>query len=176
MAIAAAIRGKINNYRRWVLTGVPLLIIVIVAGALIYNYLPRGTKAEQAARETKRANEAFVKGDKKKALEHAKKALADQPDNITNIQMVANLIGTDDPGAAKQYYAQALDKYKQQNNLGGAHTTAVNYWVAARFAQLAGKNSQAIQYYQQVIKTADPSSSYEQGLAAQAPLEIKDLQ
>lgn len=178
MAVAAATKGKIKNHSNFILVfGVPLLVIVIVAVALIYhNHVSESNKVAQADQERRLANKAFLKGNKAQALEHAKKALADQPNNISNIQMVANLMNSENPSAAKQYYVQVFDKYKQQNDIGSAHTTAVNYYVAARFAQQAGEISQAKQYYQDVIKTARPSNSYEQSLAKQASAELKVLQ
>lgn len=170
MALAVVVKSKVKNHRSKFVVGC-LLIVVIVAGVLIYT-----TNNHSATQETELSNAAFIKGNKALALKHAKKALAKDPNNIDNILLVANLTKAEDPGAAKSYYAQAFEKFKQQNNPDAPGKSAVIYWAAAGLAQQAGETSQAIKYYKMVIQAADPSDSYQQSLAKQARVQLSRLQ
>jgi Tfp pilus assembly protein PilF len=183
MVSIAATKGKIKNHPKFVLVlGLSLLIIcAIVAGALIYNHVSKTSKAAQTSKvapinqETVLSNQAFIKGNKAQALEHAKEALTKDPNNVDNVLLVANLTKAENPSAAKQYYVQAFDTFKQQNNPDAPGKSAVTYWAAAGLAQQAGETSQAKKYYQEVIQTASPDS-YQQSLAKQSQAELAGLQ
>ncbi len=172
MVAVGVVKSKVKNHPKFV-AGC-LLIVIIAAGALIYAH-NRGSAAS-ATQETEQSNKAFVKGNKALALEHAKKALAKDPNNIDNILLVANLSKTQDPAATKKYYAQALAKFKQQNNPDAPGKSAVVYWAAAEMARQAGETTQAKQYYKQVIQTANPSDSYQKSLSDQSQAELGGLQ
>jgi Tfp pilus assembly protein PilF len=178
MVSVATFKGKINNHRpKFVLVlGLSLLIIsAIVAGVLIYNHESKSNKAARANKQAELSNEAFSKGSKAQALEHAKKALAEEPNNIDNILLVANLTKAENPSAAKQYYVQALDKFKQQDNPDVPGKSAVTYWAAAGLARQAGETDQAKKYYQEVIQTASLSDNYQQSLVEQSRAELARL-
>ena len=108
MVSIAATKGKIKNHPKFVLVlGLSLLIIVaIIAGVLIHNHVSKSNKLAQAHKaaqinqETVLSNEAFLKGNKAQALEHAKKALAKDPNNVDNVLLVANLTQAENPSAA----------------------------------------------------------------------------
>lgn len=183
MVSIATLKGKINNHPKFVLVlGLSLLIIsAIIAGVLIYNHASKSkpvqaNKAAPINQETVLSNQAFLKGNKAQALDHAKKALAKDPNNVDNILLVANLTQAANPSAAKQYYVQALDTFKQQNNPDVPGKSAVTYWAAANLAQQAGETSQAKKYYQEVIQTASPSDSYQQSLVKQSQAALAGLQ
>jgi tetratricopeptide (TPR) repeat protein len=168
-----------NSPKLLAVLGVTLVVAFAVLGlALINNSTttPKGTKLEQANQYALMANQALKKGNETEALMDDKKALAIEPNNVGNIMLVANLTEKENPELAKQYYTQAFDKYNQQNNLASPKMTAVNYWGAANLAEQAGEISQAKQYYQQVIKTANPANSYEQELAQKSQAQIEKLQ
>lgn len=180
VVVSAPRKGKIKSLPKSVqVLGLFLIIICVVAiGGLIYNHSHslRVSKTTQARQEIDLANETFQRGDKIQALEHAKKALTNNPNSVSNILLVANLTQPKDASLATQYYIQALNKFKQQNNLESASVTAVQYWIAAHLAQRAGEINQAKQYYQEVIKMASSSNSYEQSLARQSQVELEALQ
>jgi tetratricopeptide (TPR) repeat protein len=148
---------------------------LVIAGAIVFVFMHH-SKTSQANQEINLSNAAFSRGNKTEALIYAKKALADQPNKISNIMLVANLTNTESPSEARQYYIQALNKFKQQNNIGSTGTTAVSYWAAATMAERANETGQAEQYFKDVIKTSSSSNSYEQTLAKQSQVELESLQ
>lgn len=172
MATVATTGSGQKNHRKFLVAlGVCLLvIIVVVAGVLIYK-----NSHKSYNQEVDLANQAYIQGNKAQALDHAKKALVKDPNNINAILLVANLSKTEDPGAAKQYYAQALSAMKQQNNPDVPGKSALTYWAAAELARQTGETSQAVKYYQQVIQAANPSDDYDQTLAVQAKTELASL-
>ena len=125
--------------------------------------------------ETDAANKALLDKNTSLALEHAKKALAEDPNDIDRINAVASLTKEGNPEEAKSYYAKALGLFKDVNNLDNANQiqTATTYWAAAGLAENAGNIDQAKQYYAKVIKVAKLSDSYDKDIArkSQAALE-----
>jgi Tfp pilus assembly protein PilF len=171
MATLANSGSGLNNHRKFkVALGVFLLVVVIGAGALIYKNTHKSYNQEADL-----SNQAFMQGNKTQALDYAKKALAKEPNNVDAILLVANLTKAQDPSAAKQYYGQALDAFKQQNNPDAFGKPALTYWSAGELARQAGQTSQAIKYYQRFIQTASPSDSYQQSLVKQAQAELASL-
>jgi hypothetical protein len=160
-----------------------MIIVLVLAGLGVGSYagyklykqdtLPASTKANQ---ETAKLNEALLNHNRAQALVDAKKALADEPANLDNILAVAYLTQAQNPNEAKQYFMQAFNEFKQQNNPDVAGKSAGTYWAAAGLARQAGEISQAKQYYQEVMKAANPSNSYEQSLAEQSQAELRRLQ
>lgn len=172
--------GKTKKLSTFTKTSIVLLLFIFlaVAGIIIYKHLnmPKLSKIELASQEKSDANAALTKGDNKQALTYAKMALKDQPNNLSNIMLVANLENANNPSEAHYYYNLALNLYQQQNPISSSNTKAVNYWVLAHLAQQVGNTSLAKQYYQDVINTANPSISFEQSIALKSQSEIKDLQ
>jgi Tfp pilus assembly protein PilF len=153
-----------------------LIALIVVGGAYaVYKHdaVPASTKASQ---ETKMTNEDLLKNNKAQALVDAKKALANNPSNVENILAVASLTQAENPSQAEQYYIEAYNVFKEQNNPDVSGKSAETYWAAAGLAEQAGESSQAKQYYQEVIQVANPSNSYEQSLAQQSQVALKRLQ
>lgn len=152
-----------------------LVLAVVGGGYAVYEryFVPTSVKITQ---ETALLNKAATQRDTAQALEHAKKILSYEPNNINAITTVAYLEQSSNPRQAKQYFAQALAEYKKQNNPDVSGKTAETYWAAAGLAMQAGQTAQAKHYYQQVITAAKPSDKYEQSLAAQSQAALKSLQ
>lgn len=170
MATLADSGSGFKNHRKFIALLGAVFLVVIVAVALIYK-----NNHNLYSRETNLSNQAFMQGNKVQALDYAKKALAKEPNNVDAIELVANLTQAQDPAAAKQYYLQALNAFKQQNNPDVQGRAAEIYWAAAELAREAGQNSQAVKYYQQFIQAASPSDSYQQSLVKQAQAEVASL-
>lgn len=173
MALFAVVKSKIKNHPK-IVVGC-LLIIVVVAGALIYVSHRSSSSSDLAAQQTELSNQALMSGDKASALKYAKQALAQDPNNVDNIVLVANLTATNSPTEAKQYYVQALDAFKQKANPDSSGKTTITYWAAAGLAKQAGETAQAKQYYNKVIQTANKSDAYENSIAQKSQAELARL-
>lgn len=159
--------------------GIIILVLAVLAGGGYAGYkaykqytLPASVKASN---ETTKLNEALQKNDRAQALADAKKALSYTPNDVNAILAVAYLTKAENPGEAKQYFAQAFNEFKKQNNPDVSGKSAETYWAAAGLAEQAGETDQAKQYYQKVIEAANPSDSYEQSLATQSQAALKRL-
>jgi tetratricopeptide (TPR) repeat protein len=159
-------------------------IIIILTGVVYWGGLylayneykqlttPPSTKAVQAAESM---NKAIQNHNTSQALADAKKALANEPNNVDNILAVAYLTQSTNPSEAKQYFKQALDLSNKQDNANVPGKSAITYWGAANLAQQAGETDQAKIYYQEVIKAAVSSNSYQQSLAVQSQAQLRKL-
>lgn len=174
MVRIVSFRGDVKKYAKILIisSGLLLTVCFMITGFIVHN---NHVKLAHANQEYGLANAALVNDNKVLALKYAKQALNDQPNSIGNLQLVASLMKANDPSAAKQYYIEAFDKFKHQNNLAGPNTTAVNYWAAAGLAKQAGEISQAKAYYREVIRTARPSNVYEKSIAEQSKIELVAL-
>lgn len=152
-----------------------VVVLLGVGGYAVYEQHTQSAST-RAENETEQLNEALLKGNKAQALKYAEQALANEPNNIDNILSVANLLKTDNPSEAKQYYIRALDEFKKQDNPDASGRSIGTYWAAAGLAEQAGQISQAKGYYQKVIDVANPSDSYDQSLVAQSQAALQRLQ
>lgn len=151
------------------------LFLIGAVGAWFYNNQLSDTDVVTVDGEVSMVQESLEENDKSKALEHARRALARDPNNIDNILMVANLAKEDNPDESKQLFARALDAYKKQNKPDENGKTAITYWAAAGLAENAGQIDQARHYYQKVVDVADPSDSYHQSIAKQSREALERL-
>lgn len=184
--INAAQRASGGNLRRVVRplrtrpVRLVLIAVILIAVGLIYylgfySSTPVMSPSAKASSETDMMDKALLKKDKTQALADAKRALSYEPHNIDAILAVASLSRAEDPSQAKQYYIRAFDEFKRQNNPDVNGRSAETYWAAAGLARQAGEISQAKQYYQKVVEAAKPSDSYEQSLAQQSQVALKEL-
>jgi tetratricopeptide (TPR) repeat protein len=159
-----------------------IAIVLIVGGVILgaSQHSHNQSKGAKLTSETDFMNDALQKKDYTLALDHAKKALAKDPHTVDTILAVANIDKKLNPNEAKQYYKQALNEFKKQDNPDINGKPATTYWAAAGLAEQAGETNQAKQYYQEVIKAAQPTDAYNQGydqsIAAQSAAALKRLQ
>lgn len=169
---------RLRPHSREFIIGIIAAIVLVILSVFTYNVIvnittPPSTKAVQA---TKSMNNALQSHNTSQALADAKKALANEPNNFNDILAVAYLTQSTNPNEAKQYFKQALDLSNQQDNANVPGKSAITYWGAANLAQQAGETDQAKIYYEEVIKAADPSNSYQQSLAIQSQAQLRKLQ
>ncbi len=164
--------AKSVNKRPLYVLGAILLVVVSAGLIFVANRGPTTT----ASQDITLANDALINGDKTLALERAKEALVKDSSNIDTILLVAKLTKETSPDEAKQYYAQALKEYSQQDNPDVSGKSATVYWAAADLAQRAGKTEQAKEYYAKVAPAANPQDDYELSIAEQSKERLEGLQ
>jgi tetratricopeptide (TPR) repeat protein len=157
---------------------VVLIVAVVVgskAGYKAYKQykLPTSTKAANATNDM---NQAIKAGNKTQALADAKLALSYDPNNIDSMLAVAYLAKSQDPSQAPQYFNQAFNAFKAQNNPDSKDANAITCWAAAGLAEEAGQTTQAVQYYKDVIQRANLSDAYQKSLVQQSQAALKRLQ
>lgn len=155
----------------------PRLILLIIFALLVSSSVVAFLlfKPGQKENDLTLANKYVRENNTPKALAHAKKALELEPNNVDAILAVANLTLKDNPEESKQYFARALEIYKEENNPDADGGTAINYWAAAGLADQAGQYDLAKKYYQKVIDTADAKDAYHQDLVRQSKLALERL-
>ena len=155
-----------------------LVFLIIAAGlGLIYKYQNAKNRTANVAKELTSVNKALIEtNDSAKALEHARKALSEDPNNVDTILTVANLTANTNPAESKQLYVRALDTFKKQDNPDVDGKSAATYWAAAQLAYQADRIEEAKKYYQKVIDVADKTDAYDQDLIKQSQEALKKLQ
>lgn len=170
-------KSRFVTKRRLVLI-LALLLFAIAAGtsySLLKDWF--SSTETKVQRELMKVNEYAGNKDTAQAVEHARKALEIDAENIDSILVLANLTKEENPDEAKQLYARALELQKKQDNPDEDGKNAITYWAAAGLAEEAGLIDQAKHYYQKVIdNAADSADSYEQSLVMQAREALARLQ
>ena len=177
---SSALVGNFKANFKFTRTSVIVLAViaglVLIGGVVVQHNRSHGVKLSS---EADFMNDALQNNDKALALEHAKKALAKTPHDVDAILAVANIDKAISPTEAKQYYKQALNEFKKQDNPDVVGKPAATYWAAAQLADQAGENSVAKQYYQKVVDVINASKStdsFSQSISAQSTAALKRLQ
>lgn len=153
--------------RIWSTRGVLVLALVAVCLAIVFVFFrksvqPGEQKSSSVSEQFALMNEQLEGGDKGRALEHAREALALSPDDIDVILTVvyaAEEAGADD---VEGLYAQALKIFRQQNDPDSDGKEPATYLAAGSLAEGAGLKEQAVQYFQKALDTSDFSNLNDQ--------------
>lgn len=158
-----------------ILLGIVLVTIAIIAGGVKFYKYQNRSLSERVSEQLTKVNQSLAKGDKQKALEHAKKALELYPDNNDLVYLVASITSDIDPNQAEKEYDRLYEDLKTQHNLDNEEVSTIIYWAAANAAEDAGEIEDARKYYQKVIQKASPEE-YEQDIARQSRERLEKLQ
>lgn len=168
--------------RRAVLILICIALLIGVGGSLlVVRYMNTDkssdstNKLSKSDRELKETSKYVREGNDSKAIDSARRAVEEDPSNLTALETLASLLVEQDPKQAKEIYARALKVYKSDYNLDKGGGTAINYWAAATLAENAGRTNEAKQLYQLVIDTAEPGDDYQQLLARQSQAALERL-
>lgn len=177
--IAGANSNKLNSVTHPKLSKpIKILLFIVIVGIMLAGGIAGYStyKYRRHISEIESVNKSMQNNDTTQALVHARKALAQNPNDFQTIQLVASLSEKSNPREAHKLYAQALDIYKKHDNPDIDGKPANTYWGAADFAEKAGLNDQAKKYYQKVLKAVDPHDYNQQILYMQAEAALKRLQ
>lgn len=168
--------SSVINKKSLIALAVILSLVLVGAGVLSYSkYQANRNRTTKVENQKSSANEAVQNNDIPKAIEHAREALKQDPNNLDNIQLLANLTSYENPSESKQLYARALEELKKQDDPDVDGKRAAVYWAAAEFAYRADLVDKSKQYYQKVIAAADSASERDQDLAKQAKAMLEKL-
>lgn len=178
---AGGFSGFIKSRKWQLLIG---LVVLFIAGTVLFLVIYRGqeqpiaeqTSVHDADNALAQTGKLIQNGNISEALDYARDALAEAPDDLDLIMTTADLAEKAGASDTAQLYSRALAVFKSQSQPDKDDNQPGVYMAAGMLAEKAGLVDEARQYYRQALKVANPSNSDEANIIAQANTAIERLQ
>lgn len=190
MKLIEAVKTRISKHTKLVL--IALVVIAIATIAIIWattDIFEKNTDSdlvgsagqekgpfERATDEIVLAYNYVQEGDLASAAESARKAAEYAPDEMDILIGAASVLRDEDPDAAKEIFALALELIKEQDSPDEEGKNISTYWAAGNLAEQAGETDQAIKYYRAALDAADPLNVDEQFIVDRSEAGLERLQ